>query len=119
MILSGMIALVEPFDESRWPMNVTNTEPLPKTLPGVVCVQRVRCGKPTCRCSRGKGHIAYYRFWREGGKLRKAYVKKADLADVRARCRARQEERRRLSRSWVEWRQLVALAKEAESCLQR
>ncbi|HVK18192.1 MAG TPA: DUF6788 family protein [Fimbriiglobus sp.] len=59
-------------------------DPLPKTLPGVVCAQRVRCGKPACRCARGPGHLAYYRFWREGGRLRKAHVRRADLESVRA-----------------------------------
>jgi hypothetical protein len=59
-------------------------EPLPKTLPGVVCAQRVRCGKPGCCCAQGLGHLAYYRFWREGGRLRKCYVSRADLAALRA-----------------------------------
>src|SRR4051812_48809903 len=70
------------------PITDKNPEPLPKTLPGVVCAQRVLCGKPGCRCARGPGHLAYYRFWREGGRLRKCYVRRADLAAVRAACAA-------------------------------
>jgi hypothetical protein len=31
-------------------------------------------------------HEAFYRFWREGGRLRKAYVRKADVESVRASC---------------------------------
>jgi hypothetical protein len=88
-----------------------NPEPLPKTLPGVVCAQRVRCGKPGCRCARGQGHLAYYRFWREGGRLRKQYVRRADLA-VRAACEARQRERRELADAWQQWRNLVAIVRE-------
>ena len=92
----------------------TNKTPdsLPKTLPGVVCAQRVRCGKPGCRCARGQGHLAYYRFWREGGRLRKRYVRRADLAAVRAACEARRAERRELAGAWQLWRALVALVRE-------
>ena len=64
-------------------------DPLPKTLPGVVRPQWVRCGRPGCRCARGRPHGPYfYRFWREGGRLRKAYVRPADLA-ARYHCRRR------------------------------
>jgi hypothetical protein len=87
-------------------------ETLPKTLPGVVCAQGVRCGKRGCRCARGQGHLAYYRFWREGGRLRKCYVRRADLAAVRAACEARRRERRELAEAWQEWRQLVAAVRE-------
>jgi hypothetical protein len=87
-------------------------EPLPKTLPGTVCAQRVRCGKPGCRCARGPGHLAYYRFWREGGRLRKCYVRHADLAAVRAACEARRRERRELAEAWQQWRRLVAVLRE-------
>lgn len=55
-------------------------------LPGAVCLQRVRCGKPNCRCARGELHTAYYRFWHEGGRRRKAYVRRADVERTRAAC---------------------------------
>jgi hypothetical protein len=87
-------------------------EPLPKTLPGVVCTQRVRCGKPGCHCAHGQGHIAYYRFWRESGRLRKCYVRRADLESVRAACAARQRAQRQHAEAWQEWRQLVAIVRE-------
>jgi hypothetical protein len=90
-------------------------EALPKTLPGAVCVQRVRCGKPGCRCTRGQPHVAFYRFWREGGRRRKCYVKRADLDGVRAACEARRQARRELSAAWVQWRQFVTLVREAAS----
>jgi hypothetical protein len=87
-------------------------EPLPKTLPGVVCAQRVRCGKPGCRCARGQRHLAFYRFWREGGRLRKCYVRRADLASVRAASEVRQRERRELADGWQQWRKLVTVVRE-------
>src|SRR5215470_14403096 len=64
--------------------------PLPKIelLPGTVQAQEVRCGKPNCRCASGKPHKAYYRFWREKGKLRKVYVRRADVERVRGACEA-------------------------------
>jgi hypothetical protein len=97
----------------REPWGTTkNPESLPKTLPGVVCAQRVRCGKPNCGCANGEGHLAFYRFWRVGGRLRKCYVRRADLASVRAACEARHRERRELAESWQEWRKLVAVVRE-------
>lgn len=37
-------------------------------LPGHIVTERVRCGKPNCRCARGELHGPYhYRRWRSGG----------------------------------------------------
>ena len=37
----------------------------------------VRCGKKGCRCGRGERHGPYtYKYWREGARVRKAYVGK-------------------------------------------
>ena len=63
-----------------------------KTLPkifvmysnGGIYLQRVRCGKKNCKCSRGIKHITYYYMWREGGRQRKAYIRKSDLEEIRA-----------------------------------
>lgn len=52
-------------------------------LPGVVCMQYVTRGN--------KRHVYYARFWRERGKLRKQYVRKADVERVRAACAVRRE----------------------------
>jgi hypothetical protein len=83
-------------------------------LPGVVCAQRVRCGKANCRCAEGQRHLAYYRFWREGGRLRKRYVPRADLERVRAACQARRDARRLLVQSWEQWRRLRTVVRQAE-----
>jgi hypothetical protein len=93
-------------------------ESLPKTepLPGVVCVQWKRCGRPNCRCARGQLHGPYHcRFWREGGKLKKAYVRRADVAQVHARCQARRLARAAVARGWDEWRALAAQVREVEA----
>lgn len=67
---------------------------IPDKLPGVVCAQYIRCGKPNCRCARGELHGPfYYRFWRDhNGRQHKVYVRKADLEKVRNACEARQRE---------------------------
>jgi hypothetical protein len=57
---------------------------LPKTTDeitnGGLYIQRVRCGKRNCKCSRGEMHPAYYFFTRRNGKFIKFYVRKADIA---------------------------------------
>ena len=53
-------------------------------LPGCLSATYQRCGKPTCRCSHGQRHGPYWsRFWREGGRRRRAYVRPSDVASVR------------------------------------
>ncbi len=46
---------------------------------GGVYLQKVRCGKKNCRCATGEKHEAYYYFHRVDGKLKKQYIRKADL----------------------------------------
>ena len=56
-------------------------------LKGEVCEQYTRCGKKICRCREGHPHGPYYyRVWREGNRVKKAYVKPADLDLVRSCC---------------------------------
>jgi hypothetical protein len=71
-------------------------KPIPDKLPGTVVAMRVTCGNPNCKCARGERHGPYfYRLYRDGcGKVRKAYVRPADLAAVRAACEARREQER-------------------------
>jgi hypothetical protein len=96
-------------------MQTNNAEMLPKTLPGTVCVQWVRCGRLTCRCATGRLHGPYhYRFWRDAGKLRKAYVRQSELEQIRARCEARRQFQRDVQSGWQEWRQMIAIVREAE-----
>lgn len=60
-----------------------------KPQPGTIHEQRVTCGKPNCRCTRGERHRAFYRFWRdERGRLRKAYVPRSRVDEARAACEA-------------------------------
>jgi hypothetical protein len=89
--------------------------PLPKTLAGVVRPQWVRCGRPNCRCARGELHGPYYyQFFREGGRLRKRYVKPADVEQVKAACEARRQARRDLVAGWATFRRLRAAVRKLE-----
>src|SRR5258708_26655759 len=60
---------------------------LPKTIEeitnGGVYEQSVRCGKSNCRCSKGDLHKGlFYYLTRVNGKLRKTYVRNADVKEV-------------------------------------
>jgi len=97
-------------------MGMKRAKTLPKTLPGAVCVQWVRCGKPNCRCARGELHGPYYyRFWRENGKLHKMYVKREDLAEVQEACEARRRERRELRAAMQEFQDLLSTIRRIEN----
>ena len=96
--------------------------PLPKT--GAVCAQWIRCGRPACRCDRGELHGPYhYLFWRERGRLRKRYVRLADVGAVRAELeeRARHRWLQRLAKEeWRRiWREQTASLQEYERWLKK
>lgn len=69
-------------------METKTEKALPNIVPlaGAVCAQYVRRGQALCG-------PYWYRFWREGGRLRKAYVRPDELESVRDRCRACQAQR--------------------------
>lgn len=102
-------------------MHITR-KTLPKVagLPGAVCEQWRRCGTPSCHCMRGGPQHGPYnvRIWYERGRMRKQYVKRADVEDVRLACDARrairQAERQELAASWVLLRRLRAHLREVE-----
>jgi hypothetical protein len=96
-------------------------KPLPKIVPlqGSVCPQFRRCGKPNCRCAKGELHGAYfYRFWREGVKLRKQYIPRSQVEQVRAACAAyraeREKERLQREQGWQTFRELMSLLRNLE-----
>jgi hypothetical protein len=50
---------------------------------GSLIHNRVRCGKPTCKCARGEVHSAYYLSRRIEGKTRMDHIAKDQVATVR------------------------------------
>ena len=97
-------------------MTTESAETLPKTLPGVVCGQWRKCGKAGCRCARGDLRGPYLaRFWRQGGRLRKTYVRKADVEDVSGRCQARRQARAECLAAMQKIREMASFLKDMES----
>ena len=92
-------------------MKTKSENALPKTMPGAVCAQMIRCGKANCKCARGELHGPYfYHFVRVNGALVKRYVKAKDASTMRAACNARREkDRRQRKESNNSRRQLIGL----------
>ncbi len=89
-------------------MKTKSEKVLPKTMPGTVHAQYVRCGKANCRCADGKLHGAYYyHFVRIGGRLKKRYLKASEVEQMQAACLARQrKEKERIDSLRRFWKQL-------------
>ena len=95
-----------------------NADSLPKPLPGTVHEQWVRCGKATCRCRTGEQHGPYYyRFWRDEDQLRKEYVPRCRVHEVKERCAARQQMQSDLRAASNQWRTLSGLLRDVETIL--
>jgi len=81
-------------------MQTKTAKPLPNMLPGAVCAQwRERGGK--------RYGPYYFRFWREGGRLHKQYIKREDVDAVRAACVRHREEQAVRRRNHAERMQLL------------
>jgi len=85
---------------------------LPKTdfLKGSLHVETKRCGKPNCRCARGRLHGPFfYRHWRDRGRQRKEYVPRENVAETLSAIARRQA----LDREVVEIRKQLRRSIEA------
>jgi len=60
-------------------------------LPGSLSETRRRCGKPTCHCATGEGHLSAYLTFMVDGHKRVERVPAAWVADVRRRVQAGRE----------------------------
>ena len=82
-------------DQKRIKSGVKQEIPLPKSLPGSVHKQWVRCGKAGCRCSDPKKLHGpyYYRIYREFRQIRKEYIKRENVKKVRQLCANYRKER--------------------------
>ena len=107
----------------RSPSSASETaESLYKT-PTLV-THRVRCGKPSCRCTTGEGHGPYwFLYWREGTVQRRRYVPAVDLPAVRSvvegRRAAEQAERLVLGQSLETWRGMRRWVRDLETTSER
>jgi len=57
-------------------------------LPGSLSETRRRCGKPTCHCATGEGHLSAYLTFMVEGRKRVERIPAAWVADVRRRVQA-------------------------------
>jgi hypothetical protein len=94
-------------------------------LPGVLREERVRCGRANCKCHSGAPDALLgpycYRYWREDGILRKCYVRRGDVEQVRAACGAwrvqrkqERKERQLLHKAQEKLRQMIERLNELE-----
>ncbi len=108
--------VVRPSRSSRSATEIAQT--LYKT-PALVS-HRIRCGKPTCRCTTGEGHGPYsFLYWREGATQRRRCVPTAEVEAVRAvveeRRAADQAERVALGQSLEAWRGMRRWVRDLET----
>jgi hypothetical protein len=80
---------------------------------GAVCASYVRCGRSWCPCMQGgPRHGPYFtRYWREGGRRRKEYIRLDAAQERRVGCDERRsrerEDRRRVDEGRTSWRALL------------
>ncbi len=60
-------------------------------LPGSLSLSRLRCGKPTCHCARGRGHPVWSLTFMVKGKKHVQHIPKDWVDDVRRRVEAGRE----------------------------
>jgi hypothetical protein len=90
---------------------------------GAIVARWVRCGKPWCRCSNGgPKHGPYYtRYWREGGRRHKEYIRLTDAEARRDGCDKRRQMdrqgRRVIGEGRRAWRTLLEALRQYEGLL--
>jgi hypothetical protein len=97
--------------QERAKTKIQKTLPKLEPLPGAVCIQWKRCGKPNCKCAKGELHGAYdYHFFYVDGKLHKKYVKKAEAVSMKLAVETyrqqQQQSRREMQEAIEAFRQL-------------
>src|SRR5688572_26168032 len=83
-----------------------------KMLRGFIATVRIRCGKANCRCSRGARHLAYYHVTYSRGFRFRKYVRRDDVADVRAACTAYRDLQAQLRAGRAEYKRTLARMRE-------
>lgn len=80
-----------------------------------VCAQYVKCGKPKCNCALGQLHGPYFAaFWKEDGRIRKQYIRLADVEQMRELSEQPRSFLREIAEIDDGLRQLKALVREHE-----
>jgi hypothetical protein len=96
-------------ETTRSRVEKTNSQnPAIKMSPGFVATLRVRCGKSNCRCRRGRRHIAYYHVTYSVGLRNRKYVRRDEVAEVRAACEAHRLLQAQLRAGRAEYKRMLA-----------
>jgi Family of unknown function (DUF6788) len=83
-----------------------------------VCAQYVKCGKPNCKCVSGQLHGPYFAaFWKENGRIRKRYIRLADVEQMQELSEQPRQLRRELAEVDAMLRQLKAFVREHEELI--
>lgn len=94
-------------------MRIKNSNLQHKTLPGYVRSEYVKCGKSNCRCARGELHGPYfYHFTWADGRRFKFYVRREDVAAVRAACESYRAMQAELRIGRLQFRAVLRRARE-------
>ena len=81
-------------------------------LNGHIQKRRVRCGKPNCKCASGEPHTAFYHVWHCGRRRYQKYVRKSEVQTLRQRCEQYRQLQIGIRAGRVEYKQLLARARE-------
>ena len=81
-------------------------------LPGSLAETRRRCGKPTCHCATGEGHLSAYLTFMVEGRKRVERIPAAWVADVRRRVQAGREFKDAVAEVLAANAQLLVLARQ-------
>ena len=85
-----------------------------------VCAQYVKCGKPNCKCALGQPHGPYFAaFWKENGRIRKRYIRLADVEQMRELSKQPRLLLREIAENDARLRQLKAFVREHEELIRQ
>ncbi len=94
--------------------------PLPANqLPGALTLSYTRCGKPTCRCARGKGHPAWSLTFMVNGERHVERIPSAWAEEVRRRVQAGREIQDAVREVLAANAQLLVLARQEHKKLKK
>lgn len=83
-----------------------------------VCAQYVKCGKPNCKCVSGQSHGPYFAsFWKEDGRIRKRYIRLADVEQMRELSEQPRLLLREIAENNARLRELKAFVREHEEII--
>ena len=85
-----------------------------------ICAQYVKCGKSNCKCASGQFHGPYFAaFWKENGRIRKRYIRLADVEQMRELSEQPRQLMQDISKCGSYVRELKALVRDYEKLVRQ